>query len=181
MERPPHVTLGSEWVCTLNFLAQTLPPHGAPYVLQIHTQKRKAKECRDSLGPACMHVGAYAGLRASGKKADLGLVFADHEAAVGGTFTQNVMCAAPCIYCKQVLSRRDKVRAVSAWLVSIQLHERPASVINVDGGLRAGEVVCDGCHSFGEGCCVPAAGWWQIKDVSFIFYGSCTRPPYPRP
>lgn len=55
----------------------------------------------------------YAGLRASGQKADLALVVADKDATVGGTFTQNVMCAAPCLYCKDVMSRKDTIRAVS--------------------------------------------------------------------
>ena len=57
-------------------------------------------------------AGAYAGLRASGKKADLALVVADKDAAVGGAFTQNVMVAAPCLYCKDVMTRKDTVRAV---------------------------------------------------------------------
>lgn len=52
-----------------------------------------------------LHTGAYAGLRASGKKADLALVVCDTDAVVGGTFTQNVMCAAPVLYCQDVLSR----------------------------------------------------------------------------
>lgn len=37
---------------------------------------------------------------------------ADKDAAVGGTFTQNVMVAAPCLYCKDVMTRKDTVRAV---------------------------------------------------------------------
>jgi glutamate N-acetyltransferase/amino-acid N-acetyltransferase len=41
-------------------------------------------------------------------------VVADKDAVVGGTFTQNVMCAAPCLYCKDVMGRKDTVRAVSA-------------------------------------------------------------------
>ncbi|KAL6762241.1 arginine biosynthesis protein ArgJ [Haematococcus lacustris] len=59
-------------------------------------------------------TGAYAGLRASGVKADLALVVADEDAVVGGTFTTNVMCAAPVLYCKDVLSRKKTVRAVMA-------------------------------------------------------------------
>jgi glutamate N-acetyltransferase/amino-acid N-acetyltransferase len=59
-------------------------------------------------------TGAYAGLRASGVKADLALVVADSDAVVGGTFTTNVMCAAPVIYCRDVMSRKKTVRAVSA-------------------------------------------------------------------
>ncbi|PNW71168.1 hypothetical protein CHLRE_16g694850v5 [Chlamydomonas reinhardtii] len=57
-------------------------------------------------------TGVYAGLRASGRKGDLALVVADAPATVAGTFTQNVMCAAPVLYCKDVLSRRKTVRAV---------------------------------------------------------------------
>lgn len=57
-------------------------------------------------------AGVYAGLRASGVKADLSLVVADEDAIVGGTFTQNVMCAAPVLYCKDVLSRKKTIRAV---------------------------------------------------------------------
>ncbi len=61
-----------------------------------------------------MAAGVYAGLRASGKKADLALVVADAPAVAAGTFTQNVMCAAPVLYCKDVLSRKHTVRAVRA-------------------------------------------------------------------
>ncbi|EFJ45106.1 hypothetical protein VOLCADRAFT_64030 [Volvox carteri f. nagariensis] len=57
-------------------------------------------------------TGAHAGLRASGKKADLALVVADAPATAAGTFTQNVMCAAPVLYCKDVLSRKAHIRAV---------------------------------------------------------------------
>ncbi len=60
-----------------------------------------------------LSTGGYAGLRASGKKADLALVVADKDAVVGGTFTTNVMCAAPVLYCKEVLARKKTVRAVS--------------------------------------------------------------------
>lgn len=57
-------------------------------------------------------AGGYAGLRASGKKADLALVVADKPATVAGVFTKNVMCAAPVLYCKDVLSRKKTTRAV---------------------------------------------------------------------
>lgn len=53
------------------------------------------------------------GLRAAGPKADVALIVADKEAVVGGAFTQNVMCAAPVIYCKEVLATRSTTRAVS--------------------------------------------------------------------
>ena len=58
--------------------------------------------------------GAYGGLRASGKKGDLSLVVCDTDATVGGTFTLNVMCAAPVLYCKDVLARKKTTRAVSS-------------------------------------------------------------------
>lgn len=59
-------------------------------------------------------TGAYAGLRASGKKADLALVVCDTDATAAGVFTQNVMCAAPVLYCKDVLAKKKTVRAVLA-------------------------------------------------------------------
>jgi N-acetylglutamate synthase/N-acetylornithine aminotransferase len=58
-------------------------------------------------------AGVYAALRAAGKKADLSLVVADEPAVAGGVFTKNVMCAAPVLYCKDVLGRTQKVKAVS--------------------------------------------------------------------
>jgi glutamate N-acetyltransferase/amino-acid N-acetyltransferase len=57
-------------------------------------------------------TGAYAGLRAAGKKADLSLVVADAPAAAAGVFTLNVMCAAPVTYCKDVLAKKGTIRAV---------------------------------------------------------------------
>lgn len=51
------------------------------------------------------------GLRA-GKKADLALIACDQDAVIGGAFTQNIMCAAPVIYCKEVMQANDTVRAV---------------------------------------------------------------------
>ena len=57
-------------------------------------------------------AGMYGGLRAKGTKADLALVVADVPAVAAGVFTLNVMCAAPVTYCKEVLGRRDSVRAV---------------------------------------------------------------------
>lgn len=59
-------------------------------------------------------AGAYAGLRSSGVKADLALIVADQDAVVGGTFTTNVMCAAPVLYCKDVLTRKETCRVVRA-------------------------------------------------------------------
>lgn len=48
-----------------------------------------------------------------GPKADIALIVADEDAVVGGAFTQNVMCAAPVIYCKEVMARKSTCRAVS--------------------------------------------------------------------
>lgn len=56
--------------------------------------------------------GVYAGLRAAGKKADLSLVVADEPASAAGVFTLNVMCAAPVTYCKDVLAKKQAVKAV---------------------------------------------------------------------
>ena len=53
------------------------------------------------------------GLRASGPKADLSLIVADADAVAAGVFTTNVMCAAPVLYCKQVLAKNKPARAVS--------------------------------------------------------------------
>ena len=55
------------------------------------------------------------GLRAAGPKADIALIVADSDAVVGGAFTQNVMCAAPVIYCKEVLAKTSTSRAVSQY------------------------------------------------------------------
>ena len=54
------------------------------------------------------------GLRASGPKADLALIVADADAVAAGVFTTNVMCAAPVLYCKQVLAKSKPARAVSS-------------------------------------------------------------------
>ena len=58
-------------------------------------------------------VGMAGGLRASGPKADLALIVADADAVAAGVFTTNVMCAAPVLYCKQVLAKNKPARAVS--------------------------------------------------------------------
>lgn len=60
-----------------------------------------------------LSAGVYANLRASGIKGDLSLVVADSDAVAAGVFTKNVMCAAPVTYCKDVLAKKDTVRAVS--------------------------------------------------------------------
>ena len=56
--------------------------------------------------------GMYAGLRASGEKGDLALIVCDVDAVVAGTFTLNVMCAAPVLYCKEIVAQHETVRAV---------------------------------------------------------------------
>jgi len=53
------------------------------------------------------------GLRASGPKADIALIVAEGGAVVGGAFTQNVMCAAPVSYCREVLAKQTTTKAVS--------------------------------------------------------------------
>lgn len=54
------------------------------------------------------------GMRASGPKADLALVVADGDAAAAGVFTTNIVCAAPVTFCRNVLAKRETVRAVRA-------------------------------------------------------------------
>ncbi|GJP70602.1 hypothetical protein CLOP_g1522, partial [Closterium sp. NIES-67] len=58
--------------------------------------------------------GKYAALRASGQKPDLALVVADSDATVAATFTQNVVAAAPVLYCKKALQETSTARAVIA-------------------------------------------------------------------
>ena len=53
------------------------------------------------------------GLRAAGPKADLALIVCEQDATIGGAFTQNVMCAAPVIYCREIMQKQDTTRAVS--------------------------------------------------------------------
>lgn len=57
-------------------------------------------------------AGIYGGLRAKGQKPDLALVACDVDATVAGAFTQNVVAAAPVLYCKRVLSSSKTSRAV---------------------------------------------------------------------
>ncbi|CAI5942729.1 unnamed protein product [Closterium sp. NIES-64] len=58
--------------------------------------------------------GKYAALRAAGQKPDLALVLADSDATVAATFTQNVVAAAPVLYCKKALQGTSTARAVIA-------------------------------------------------------------------
>ncbi|EPS64595.1 hypothetical protein M569_10185, partial [Genlisea aurea] len=57
-------------------------------------------------------AGMYAGLRAAGKKPDLALVTCDVDAISAGTFTTNVVAAAPVLYCKQAMENSKTARAV---------------------------------------------------------------------
>ncbi|BBN02429.1 glutamate N-acetyltransferase / amino-acid N-acetyltransferase [Marchantia polymorpha subsp. ruderalis] len=57
-------------------------------------------------------IGMYAGLRAVGKKPDLALVICEDDAVAAGTFTKNLMAAAPVIYCKEVLAKSPTARGV---------------------------------------------------------------------
>ncbi|XP_002978127.2 arginine biosynthesis bifunctional protein ArgJ, chloroplastic isoform X2 [Selaginella moellendorffii] len=57
-------------------------------------------------------AGLYGGLRALGTKPDLALVVSDVDAVCAGTFTTNVVAAAPVLYCKRILAASTKARAV---------------------------------------------------------------------
>ncbi|KAM1094633.1 hypothetical protein ACFX13_009741 [Malus domestica] len=56
--------------------------------------------------------GLYGGLRAKGDKPDLALVTCDVDATSAGSFTTNVVAAAPVLYCKSVLKTSETARAV---------------------------------------------------------------------
>ncbi|KAM7254787.1 hypothetical protein ACFE04_020028 [Oxalis oulophora] len=57
-------------------------------------------------------AGMYGGLRAAGEKPDLALVACDVDAVSAGSFTTNVVAAAPVVYCKKVLETKKTARAV---------------------------------------------------------------------
>ncbi|KAI5682286.1 hypothetical protein M9H77_03514 [Catharanthus roseus] len=57
-------------------------------------------------------AGMYGGLRAVGEKPDLALVTCDVDAISAGTFTKNVVAAAPVLYCKKALESSTTARAV---------------------------------------------------------------------
>ncbi|WOL01966.1 hypothetical protein Cni_G10685 [Canna indica] len=57
-------------------------------------------------------AGIYGGLRAKGEKPDLSLVECEVDAVVAGTFTTNIVAAAPVIYSKNVLDTSTTARAV---------------------------------------------------------------------
>ncbi|KAL7095670.1 hypothetical protein ACP275_10G038400 [Erythranthe tilingii] len=57
-------------------------------------------------------AGMYGGLRAVGEKPDIALVTCDVDAISAGTFTTNVVAAAPVLYCKEALEKSTTARAV---------------------------------------------------------------------
>ncbi|KAI4349276.1 hypothetical protein L6164_009885 [Bauhinia variegata] len=57
-------------------------------------------------------TGIYGKLRAKGEKPDLALVTCDVDATSAGSFTTNVVAAAPVLYCKSVLDISKTARAV---------------------------------------------------------------------
>ncbi|XP_030490195.2 arginine biosynthesis bifunctional protein ArgJ, chloroplastic [Cannabis sativa] len=57
-------------------------------------------------------AGIYGGLRAKGDKPDLALVTCDVDATSAGSFTTNVVAAAPVLYCKNALNISETARAV---------------------------------------------------------------------
>ena len=59
-----------------------------------------------------VHAGMAGGLRASGPKADIALIVCETGAASAGVFTQNLMCAAPVTFCKEILSKGSTAKAV---------------------------------------------------------------------
>ena len=66
-------------------------------------------------------TGMYAGMRAAAK-GDVALVVCDEGAVAAGTFTQNVVCAAPVTVCKNVLSKNNsKIRAVRSMITNLRV------------------------------------------------------------
>lgn len=57
-------------------------------------------------------AGMYGGLRAAGNKPDLSLVTCEVDAVVAGSFTKNIVAAAPVVYCKKALDQSTTARAV---------------------------------------------------------------------
>lgn len=57
-------------------------------------------------------AGVYGGVRAASRKPDLALVSCDVDAAAAGAFTENVVAAAPVLYCRKVLSASSVARGV---------------------------------------------------------------------
>ncbi|KAI4318998.1 hypothetical protein MLD38_032649 [Melastoma candidum] len=57
-------------------------------------------------------AGMFGGLRAKGEKPDLALVVCDVDAISAGSFTTNVVAAAPVLYCRSTLQHSKTARAV---------------------------------------------------------------------
>ncbi|ERN07771.1 hypothetical protein AMTR_s00012p00117440 [Amborella trichopoda] len=57
-------------------------------------------------------AGMYGGLRAKGEKPDLALVTCDVDAVAAGSFTTNIVAAAPVLYCRHILDNFSAARAV---------------------------------------------------------------------
>ncbi|KAF7818530.1 arginine biosynthesis bifunctional protein ArgJ, chloroplastic [Senna tora] len=57
-------------------------------------------------------AGIYGGLRGKGERPDLALVTCDVDAISAGSFTTNVVAAAPVLYCKKILGISKTARAV---------------------------------------------------------------------
>ncbi|XP_065854344.1 arginine biosynthesis bifunctional protein ArgJ, chloroplastic [Euphorbia lathyris] len=57
-------------------------------------------------------AGIYGGLRAQGEKPDLALVTCDVDAEAAGSFTTNMVAAAPVLYCKSALEFSRTARAI---------------------------------------------------------------------
>ncbi|KAK4747347.1 hypothetical protein SAY87_026384 [Trapa incisa] len=57
-------------------------------------------------------AGMYGGLRAKGDKPDLALVVCDVDAVSAGSFTTNIVAAAPVEYCRKTLEMTETARAV---------------------------------------------------------------------
>ncbi|KAI6675034.1 hypothetical protein NL676_002940 [Syzygium grande] len=57
-------------------------------------------------------AGIFGGLRAKGEKPDLALVVCDVDAMSAGSFTTNIVAAAPVVYCRNTLETSRTARAV---------------------------------------------------------------------
>lgn len=57
-------------------------------------------------------AGIFGGLRAKGEKPDLALVVCDVDAMSAGSFTTNIVAAAPVVYCRNALETSRTARAV---------------------------------------------------------------------
>ena len=106
LKRKVSTVQPSHSIGTCKFL-QAKMPHKAKTIVGSMCDANLCNLC-------CLNaVGMAGGLRAAGPKADLALIVADADAVAAGVFTTNVMCAAPVLYCKQVLAKNKPARAVS--------------------------------------------------------------------